>query len=69
MITDTEKNLEKTEFAYGKLDAGFKAKLSFIKRIAITGSAIFKTGSESKTSIHRKGAEDRAFSSFVELNK
>lgn len=50
----SEKILEKTEFDYGELDAGFKAKLSFLKRIAITGSAIFKTGSESKTSIRRK---------------
>ena len=49
-----EKIIEETEFDYGELAVDFKAKLSFLKKISLTGGGIFKTGAESKTSIRRK---------------
>lgn len=50
----SEKILEETEFDYGEIKTGFSAKLSFLKKIIISGGGIFKTGSESKVSIRRK---------------
>lgn len=49
-----ERIIEKTEIDYGEAAVGFKAKLSFLNKIAITGGGILKTGSESKKSIRQK---------------
>ncbi len=50
----SERVLETSEFDYGEFKADFTAKLSFLKRIMISGGGIFQTGSESKISIRRK---------------
>lgn len=49
-----EKIIEKSEMDYGEASASFDAKLSFLKKIAVKGSGILKTGKESKVSIRRK---------------
>lgn len=49
-----EKILEKTTTDQTGAAVDFKAKLSFLNKIAFTGSGIFKTGSESKISIRQK---------------
>lgn len=49
-----EKIIEKSEMDYGEASASFDAKLSFLKKIAVKGSGILKTGKESKVCIRQK---------------
>lgn len=50
----SEKIIEETKYDQAEAEAGFAAKLSFLKKIVISGGGILKTGSESKTSMRRK---------------
>lgn len=49
-----EKIIEESEYDSDEMSAGFKAKLSFLKRIVVECGGILKTGSESKMTIRRK---------------
>lgn len=48
-----EKVFETVESISGELETGFEAKLSFLKRIAVHGSGILRTGNETKLTIRR----------------
>lgn len=48
-----EKVFETVESAYDEMEAGFEAKLSFLKRIAVHGSGVLRTGNETKLTIRR----------------
>lgn len=50
----SEKILEETKYDQKEAEAGFAAKLSFLKSIVVSGGGILKTGSESKVSMRRK---------------
>ncbi len=48
-----EKVFETVESASDELETGFEAKLSFLKRIAVHGSGVLRTGNETKLTIRR----------------
>ncbi len=54
----SEKIIEETKYDQTEAEAGFAAKLSFLKKIVISGGGILKTGSESKISM-RKNIEPK----------
>ena len=51
---EEERIIESVEYDEGELETGFEAKISFLKRIAVHGSGVLRTGAESKLTIHRK---------------
>lgn len=48
-----EKVFESVERCSGELETGFDAKLSFLKKIAVRGSGILRTGAETKMTIRK----------------
>lgn len=49
-----EKITESVEYDNAELESGFKAKLSFLKKISVHASGVLKTGAESKMIIRKK---------------
>lgn len=49
-----EQIIEKVYHVSGEASGGFKSKLSFLKKVSIEGSGIFKTGAETKKTIRTK---------------
>ena len=49
-----EEIIEKSEVDSAEISAGFTAKLSFLKKIALVGGGILKAGTESKRTMRQK---------------
>ena len=49
-----EKIIEQTHYDFSETDAGFRAKLSLLKKIVVEAGGILKTGSEARTTVRKK---------------